>query len=59
MNVMMKYFSLDGWIRDQDVQSFHPEPVVRAVEGYKRYLGSIKSRLPDDLRAVAGRVLLA
>ena len=47
---MMKYFTLDGWIRDQDLRSFDLDPVEQAVEGYRRHLESIRPRLPADLR---------
>ena len=47
---MMKYFTLDGWIRDQDIQSYDPERTVRADNDYKRYLASIMLRLPDELK---------
>jgi hypothetical protein len=47
---MMKYFTLDGWIADQDLGAFDPESVNRPVREYKAYIESIRDRLPADLQ---------
>ena len=47
---MMKYFTLDDWIRDQDLELVDTDHIVRTINAYKCYLESIKPRLPEDIR---------
>lgn len=47
---MMKYFTLDDWIDDQDLTAVGPPAGQAAADEYNRYLDSITDRLPPDFR---------
>ncbi|NLD35292.1 MAG: hypothetical protein GX654_00300 [Desulfatiglans sp.] len=46
---MMKYFTLDRWIADQDLDADSSEN-LRAYEDYEKYLSGIQARLPNGLQ---------
>ena len=45
----MKYFTLDGWIGDQD-RGDDGTAAARAVQAYKTYLAGVRPELPGDFR---------
>ena len=45
----MKYFTLDGWIGDQDADD-DGTAAARAVKAYKAYLASVQSALPAHFK---------
>jgi hypothetical protein len=53
----MKYFTMAGWIADQDFDS-DPSATREAVAGYRSYLDSIKSELPPDFRRMLDTVCI-
>lgn len=55
---MMKYFTLDNWIDDQDLTSIGPPAGYAAAAEYSRYLESIRDRLPRDLQRLLAEFCL-
>jgi hypothetical protein len=54
---MMKYFTLDDWIADQELGA-DVEPGVRAQQAYAAYLESVHHQLPNDWHRLLKTVLL-
>ena len=51
---MMKYFTLDGWIGDQD-QHDDGTAAHRVVSQYRAYLESVTASLPADLQLLLSK----
>ena len=54
----MKYFTLDSWIADQDLEAVDVNDIKRRRQGYSDYLAGIFDKLPLDLVRLNETVIL-